>query len=123
MYVHRPVWAGSFLFIVIFCEFRVPEFIMVVDMFQRDSSRKHGAQRRAFSGGESGHVNVHGQEYGHESGTAKMQEKADLQQQRNVAPLRDEHEGQTGERQTDAARNGDNRHQFLPGVIETLRRQ
>src|SRR5699024_6084034 len=56
-----------------------PQRIVMSYMFQRHKTGEHGPQGRSLAGCERGHVDVHGQKDGHQTGTAEMHEQADAQ--------------------------------------------
>ena len=56
-----------------------PERIVVLHMAFWNIAREHGAEGWAFAWGQSGHVDVNGQEDGHDAGAAKMNKDAPLQ--------------------------------------------
>ena len=72
----RLLRLGFYLF---FFQGLEPEWIVVLHMAFWNIAREHGAEGWAFAWGQSGHVDVNGQEDGHDAGAAKMNKDAPLQ--------------------------------------------
>ena len=75
--LRQAIEAG--LLFVFFFQGLEPERIVVLHMAFWNIAREHGAEGWAFAWGQSGHVDVNGQEDGHDAGAAKMNKDAPLQ--------------------------------------------